>query len=107
MHEAGIARGIAAALRGRALAGRVVRLRVRGGHHDPGEFEAALRTHLRIEAPELDAVPIELVHEAVPRLCVGCGAEFVAPGADDPCPTCGGASLPLQEHEQVEVELVG
>lgn len=107
MHEAGIARSIAAALRGQAVDGRTVRLHVRGGHHDPGEFEAALRTHLRIEAPELDAVPIELVHAAVPRLCVGCGREFAAPGPDDPCPSCGGASLPLQEHEQVEVELVG
>jgi Zn finger protein HypA/HybF involved in hydrogenase expression len=107
MHEAGIARSIVAALRGRDLAGRRVVLHVRGGHHGPDEFESALRFHLQVEAPELDPGSFEMTHDAVARLCVACGREFASARPTDPCPQCGGPSLPLLDHEQVEVELVG
>jgi len=107
MHEAGIARSIVAALRREEPAGRQVVLHVMGGHHGPAAFESALRFHLGVEAPDLDTASFRVVHDPVARLCVGCGAEFNAPGPDDPCPGCGGPSLPLQEHEQVEIELVG
>ena len=107
MHEAGIARSIVATLRGKDLAGRRVLLHVRGGHHGPASFESALRFHLGVQAPDLDPASFGVVHDPVPRLCVSCGAGFAAPGPDDPCPACGGPSLPLQEHEQVEIELVG
>ncbi|MDA8202780.1 MAG: hydrogenase/urease maturation nickel metallochaperone HypA [Chloroflexi bacterium] len=107
MHEAGIARSIAAVLRGRDVAGRRVVLHVRGGHHGPDEFEAALRLHLEIEAPDLELTSFEIVHDPVPRFCVGCGAEFPAARPEDPCPRCGGTSLPLLDREQVEVEIAG
>ncbi len=107
MHEAGIARSIAGALRGRQLDGRRVVLHVHGGDHDPDAFEASLRFHLQLEAPELAAVALELVRDPAPRLCVRCGARFSAARPDQPCPECGGASLSLEEHEQVEIELVG
>ena len=107
MHEAGIARSVAAVLRHEDLAGRHVVLHVRGGHHGPDEFESALRLHLQVEAPELDPGSFEVVHDPVARLCVGCGCEFSAACSDDRCPCCGGASLPLLDHEQVAIELVG
>ena len=107
MHEAKIARSIVTALRDGELAGRRVVLHVRGGHHGPDEFEASLRLHLEAEAPDPEPASFRVVHDPAPRLCVGCGEEFAAPRPDDPCPRCGGASLPLLDHEQVEVELVG
>lgn len=107
MHEAGIARAVAGALREEGAQGRRVVLHVRGGHHGPEQFESALRLHLSIEAPELDQAALTVVHDAVPRLCVSCGREFPAARPDVPCPGCGGASLPLLDHEQVEVELIG
>jgi Zn finger protein HypA/HybF involved in hydrogenase expression len=107
MHEAGIARSVAAALRREDLAGRHVVLHVRGGHHGPDEFESALRFHLQVEAPELDPGSFEVVHDPVVRLCVGCGSESSSVRPDDACPRCGGASLPLLDHEQVAIELVG
>ena len=107
MHEAGIARGVAEVLRRERVDGRRVVLHVRGGHHRPEEFESSLRLHLQIEAPELDVGAFEIVHDPAPRLCVGCGREFSAVLPDERCPRCGGSSLPLLEHEQVDVELVG
>jgi Zn finger protein HypA/HybF involved in hydrogenase expression len=107
MHEAGIARGIVAALRREDIDGRRVVLHVRGGHHEPAEFESSLRFHLQLEAPDLDPARFELVHDPAPRLCVACGREFQAALPDDPCPACGGSSLPVIDHEQVEIELVG
>ncbi len=107
MHEAGIARAVADVLRGRDLGGKRVRLHVKGGHHGEDEFDASLRMHLELEAPDVATVPLEFVHDPVPRLCASCGATFDAPRENDPCPECGGPSLPLLEHEQVEVELVG
>ena len=107
MHEAGIARSIARALRDEPLDGRRVVLHVRGGNHAPEAFDSSLLFHLHLEAPELGAVAFEIVHDAATRLCVGCGQEFPAARPDEPCPRCRGSSLPLLDHEQVEIELVG
>ncbi len=106
MHEAGIARRIAETVRRERRSGERVVLHVRGGHHGPDAFESALRFHLTAEAPELALADVDIVHDPVPRLCVGCGREFPAARPDEPCPRCGGSSLPLLDHEQVEVELV-
>ena len=107
MHEAGIARSIARALREQTLDGRRVVLHVRGGNHAPEAFDSSLLFHLQLEAPELDPAALEIVHDAAARLCVGCGREFPAARPDEPCPRCGGSSLPLLDHEQVEIELAG
>ncbi len=107
MHEAGIARSIARALRSEQLDGRRVVLHVRGGNHAPEAFDSSLRFHLQLEAPDLDPGTLEIVHDAAPRLCVGCGREFPAARPDEPCPRCGGSSLPLRDREQVDIELAG
>jgi len=105
MHEAGIARSIAAALRGRDLAGGRVVVHVSGGHHEPADFDASLLAHLQAEAPDF-APFVEIVHDPSERLCVACGGQFRAVLSQDPCPACGGAGLPMLENETVEVELV-
>jgi len=117
MHEAGLARAIVKALRNRAVApargtgtstdtGTGVRVLVTGGHHPVAEFDNALRFHLASEAPELDLARLELIHLPAGRLCTGCGRTYEATDPGESCPTCGGASLPLIEREQVEIELL-
>ena len=107
MHESGLAVAVAEALRAQSLDGARVRLLVQGGHAEPDDFDAAFRFHLSAAAPDLDAIPIEIVHLPTDRICVGCGGRFSAARADEPCPTCGGASLPVDVTEHVEVEVVG
>jgi len=118
MHEAGLARAIAKALHDRAPTparstgtstgtGTGVRVLVTGGHHPIAEFDNALRFHLASEAPELDLARLELIHLPAGRLCTGCGRTYEATDPGESCPTCGGASLPLIEREQVEIELLG
>ena len=123
MHEAALARSIAEAILER-MPGHVgfatlrdpareapvtppVRVLVRGGHAEPGAFDAALLEHLRAELPGWDGSGLEVVHEPAPRLCAACGATFEAPGEASPCPSCGASSsLPTIEHEQVEIEVL-
>jgi Zn finger protein HypA/HybF involved in hydrogenase expression len=112
MHEAGLARAIAKALRNGAAAPATgtsagVRVLVTGGHHPIAEFDNALRFHLACEAPELDLARLELIHLPAGRLCTGCGRTYEATDPGESCPTCVGASLPLIEREQVEIELLG
>ncbi len=104
MHEAGLARSVASALReqGRGLA--EVRLLVRGGQHPAPEFDASLRAYLAAELPAEDASATEIVHVPVEQLCVSCGHEFRAPAPDAICPACGGSGLPAVLDEQVEIE---
>jgi hypothetical protein len=106
MHESGLAAAVADALRGERLDGARVRLLVSGGHADPFDFDAAFRFHLTAAAPDLGALPLEIVHLPTDRLCVGCGRTFAAITADEPCPKCGSVGLPTQTTERVEIELV-
>jgi Zn finger protein HypA/HybF involved in hydrogenase expression len=109
MHEAGLAAAVAAALRQQGvttLAGARVRLLVSGGHAEPADFDDSFRFHLVTAAPELGAADVEIVHLPVERVCIGCGDPFAAVSADDPCPRCGGSSLPVPTPERVEIELV-
>lgn len=107
MHESGIANAVAAALRGQALDGARVRLHVRSGHSEPADFDEAFRFHLLAAAPDLEGVPIQIVHVPVERMCVACGGRFPAVASDTPCPACGGVALPTEVAEHVEIELVG
>jgi Zn finger protein HypA/HybF involved in hydrogenase expression len=108
MHEAGLARGVARALRERGLSVGQIGLAVRGGHHDPAEFEAELRAHLAAELPHQAAALATLAIRrlASGHLCPGCGVEFdseiVAPG----CPVCGSDTVPEITTEQIEIELL-
>lgn len=104
MHEAGLARAVAATLRERGLGPTDVRLLVRGGHHGAAEFDASLRSYLAADLPGQEAEAIEIRHLPVDHLCVGCGATFAAAEVDAACPTCGGASLSSMLDEQVEIE---
>jgi len=107
MHEAGLARSIAAALEdaGRLEPGVRVRLHVSGGHDDPELFDESLRLHLGLIAPALGE-QIEIVHEPVERLCSGCLEPFHAVTADEPCPRCGSIAVPVPTPERVDVELL-
>jgi Zn finger protein HypA/HybF involved in hydrogenase expression len=104
MHEAGIAAAIAAAIRERDVDPAVVRVVITGAHHEPAVFDPAVRLHLSMIAPELDADAIPFVHRPAERPCLGCGMPFVAVGPDVPCPACGGPGLPSPDPERVELE---
>jgi hypothetical protein len=106
MHEAALAGTIAERWReaNRAgLAGRP-RLLVQGAHHEPTDFDAALRLHLAIVAPDLEGEMLEIVHVATPHLCSGCGRAFLAAAHGAACPRCGGAPLPEATAESVELD---
>lgn len=106
MHEAGLARSVAKALKSRNLTLAQVRLNVRGGHGDPAEFEAALRAHLLQEIPDqAKAVPgIEIRRVPFGHLCPGCGNEFDSPQIAASCPRCHAESLPELTDEQIDIE---
>jgi Zn finger protein HypA/HybF involved in hydrogenase expression len=106
MHESGLATAVAGALRAQALDGARVRLYVTGGHAEPDDFDVSFRFHLAAAAPDLDHVAVEIVHLPGDRGCIGCGRTFAATSGDEPCPTCGGAGLPMQAAERIEIALV-
>jgi Zn finger protein HypA/HybF involved in hydrogenase expression len=105
MHEAALANTIAAKLRESRQAGVVGRPRlvVRGGHDESAAFDAALRLHLALAAPELDSDALDIIHAPVTRLCSGCGRRFGASDPLAPCPTCGSLGLPTTMDEEVEL----
>lgn len=107
MHESGLAIAVAETLRTQSLDGARVRLLVQGGHAEPDDFDEAFRFHLRAAAPDLEGIAIEIVHLPTDRMCVACGGGFMAVARDATCPGCGGASLPVDAAEHVEVEVVG
>ena len=108
MHEAGLARGVARELRQRGLSVAQVRLAVRGGNHDPLEFETELRAYLVAELPDEAAAVAAMEIRRVPfgHLCPRCGVEFdsaaVAPG----CPACGVDTVAEITDEAIEIELL-
>jgi Zn finger protein HypA/HybF involved in hydrogenase expression len=108
MHEAGLARGVAKLLRESGLRVGQVRLIVRGGHHDPAEFEAGMRVHLVAEIPEDAAAVSSLEIRRVPfgHYCPSCDAEFGSVEFAPPCPSCGAETLPDFANEQIDVELL-
>ena len=106
MHEAGLAEAIAATIRQAGLLGGSVRILVRGGHDEPAAFDAALRSHLVANLPELDPAAVSIVHEPSEHWCVGCGRTFLAVWGG-PCPDCGGPGLALEMEGSIDVERVG
>ena len=109
MHEAGLADIVAAQWREARRRGVTgwPRIVVRGGHHEPVDFDASLRLHLMLTAPELGAMALEIVHVPVPRLCSGCGLQFSAASSMAACPTCASPALPSPLPEDVELEWAG
>jgi Zn finger protein HypA/HybF involved in hydrogenase expression len=108
MHEAGLARGVAKALRERGLRPGQVRLAVRGGHHDAAEFEAELRAHLAAEMPDETASIAALEVRRLPfgHLCPSCGVEFESERVAPACPKCGVDTLAEVTDEVIEIELM-
>jgi hypothetical protein len=106
MHEAALAGTIAMRWRDARRAGLVghPRLLVQGAHHAPIDFDAALRLHLAIAAPELDADALEIIHVPVARLCSRCGGPFTADPPGAACPDCGGAALPGATDESIDLD---
>lgn len=103
MHEAGIARSIAATLRDAGLQGRPFRVLVTGGHAVPADFDAALLANLEIVEPPVDSRLVEIVHLPTDLLCAGCGSSFRGP-VDAVCPRCGGPGLAGRMDEVIEIE---
>ena len=108
MHEAGLARGVARALRQRGLSLGQVRLAVGGGHHDPIEFEAELRAYLAAEMPdEVAAVEaVEIRRLAFGHFCPKCGVEFDSEAVAPACPACGVETVAEITDEVIEIELL-
>jgi hypothetical protein len=106
MHEAALAGRVAARLREAQRAGVVgrARLLVRGCRDEPTDFDAAVRLHLALAAPELDADALDIVHLQIDRLCAACGHRFGATEPAPACPSCGGVALPLPMEEEVEID---
>ena len=106
MHEAALAGTIALRWRDARRAGLVGRPRlfVRGGHHEASDFDAAVRLHLAVVAPDLDVEALEIVHLPVLRLCSGCGRQFMAEAPGSACPECGAAALPGGPDEEIELD---
>jgi Zn finger protein HypA/HybF involved in hydrogenase expression len=107
MHEAGLARGIAKALRERGLRLDEIRLAVCGGTHEAGEFEVELRTYLVEAMPDQAeaAMKVEIRRLPFGHLCPSCGVEFTAPGVAERCPNCGAETVPEVATERIEIEL--
>jgi Zn finger protein HypA/HybF involved in hydrogenase expression len=106
MHEAGLASTIALRLWEAREAGVLgpPRIIVKGGHEEPADFDAALRLHLALVAPDLDGEALEFVHVPVTRMCSGCGRQFSADRPLALCPTCGSGALPGPTHEEIELD---
>lgn len=104
MHEAGIATAIAATIRERGLPASAVRVVVTDAHHEPGVFDDSVRLHLAIQAPDLDVDAIRFIHLPSSRLCLACSGTFSATDPYASCPGCGGAGMPTQDAEVVELE---
>jgi hypothetical protein len=108
MHEAALAGTLAIRLRqarATALIGRP-RLLVRGGHDEPDDFDAALRLHLALAAPEMESSTLEILHLPVERICSGCGGRFSSDRFAAACPACGSPALPNRTLESVELEWI-
>jgi hypothetical protein len=108
VHEAGLARGVARALRERSLRPAGVRLAVVGGHHDPAAFEAELRAHLAAEMPDEAAAiaRMEIRRAAFGHLCPACGVEFESAVVAPACLNCGSDTLAETTDEEIQIELL-
>lgn len=95
-----LARAIAASGTGE---GRV-RVFVRGGSGDAGEFDAAFLGALLAEMPSLQGARVEILHPAVVRVCSVCGHFFESAEHAAACPECGGAPFPAWLEERIEYE---
>lgn len=106
MHEAALAGTLASRLRQARATGPLgrPRLLVRGGHDEPDDFDASLRLHLALAAPDVDSATLEILHLPVERICSGCGGTFSSDRFAAACPLCGRPALPNRALESVELE---
>jgi|GEM_PF-1268107 len=103
MHELGLARAIAGAIRENGWQRTPLEVRVTGSHAAPDDFDRALLAHLAADGDDIDPTLITVTHGARTLLCSRCAVPFGAAGDDDRCPSCGGAPLPAAEGETVEI----
>lgn len=103
MHEAGLARTIAATITERGLDPGAVTIRVTGGHGEPDHVLASLRTYLEASLGAGPAAQLVIEIAPVPRLCAGCAGTFTAIDRDSACPSCGGPGIVVPTPEQVEL----
>lgn len=100
-----LARAVAEALQEAGPPEGRIRILVRGGTCDPGEFDAAFLAALDEAAAWLDAERVEVVHPPVVRVCGDCGAFFEAADCTATCPRCGGEPFSAWLEERIAFEV--
>lgn len=106
MHELGLARAIAGAIRENGWQHARLEVRVTDAHASPADFDAALLAHLKSEEPDLETGRVTIVHFATPRVCSHCATQFEPVEDAEGCPACGGPPLPGSAREEVELMLL-
>jgi hypothetical protein len=81
-----------------------IRVLVRGGTGDAGEFDATFLATLLAEMPSLQGARVEIVHPAVVRVCSVCGHFFESVEHAATCPECGGDPFPAWLEERIAYE---
>lgn len=100
-----LARELARAIAASGTSEGRIRVFVRGGTGDPGEFDAAFLDALLAEMPSLQGALVEILHPAVMRVCSGCGHFFESAEHDATCPHCGDDPFPAWIDERIAYEL--
>ncbi len=100
-----LARELARAIAASGASEGRIRVFVRGGTTDPGEFDAAFVAALLAELPSLHGARVEVLHPPVLRVCSGCGQFFESVEHDADCPYCGGEPFPAWMEERIAYEL--
>jgi hypothetical protein len=100
-----LARELARAIVAIGTTGGRIRVFVRGGTGDAGEFDAAFVAALLAELPSFERARVEILHPPVLRVCSGCGQFFESVEHDAACPNCGGEPFPSWIEERIAYEL--
>lgn len=104
MHESGLARTIAAALRDHA---GWVHARILIADPSFAHSAEALRLHLEVEGLDPDLADFEIVMMPVPAVCTRCGGSEDIVGPEDACSRCDGSVIPVPSSAMIALELGG